>query len=403
MIRFRFLCKFCTFEEVMGSTYFDSKPRYMILDGLRGVAAMLVVAYHLFETYATGAEDQIVNHGYLAVDFFFALSGFVIGYAYDDRWDSMTAWQFFKRRLIRLHPMVIFASFIGLMLFYLGDSPAFPAIGQAEWYKPVILFLLACLMIPVGAGLDARGWLETYPLNGPQWTLMLEYIANILYALFIRKLSKTVLAILVVIFSSLTIMLCMNVDPFGVTADFWAPYTAVGGWSLNAEQLWIATCRLFYPFLCGLLISRRGKFINVKGGFWVCALIIASCLLMPRVGGTSPDRFWMNGIYETVCILAVFPLTIIIGAGSRITGKRSAAVCKWLGAISYPLYIIHYPFVYIQMAWKETHLENPASQHIMVSAGCYIIALMMAYGALKLYDEPIREWLKSSRKTDRFA
>ena len=67
--------------------YLASKPRYEILDGLRGVAAMLVVAYHLFETYYHGAPDQPINHGYLAVDFFFVLSGFVIGYAYDDRWD----------------------------------------------------------------------------------------------------------------------------------------------------------------------------------------------------------------------------------------------------------------------------------------------------------------------------
>ena len=84
------------------NTYLASKPRYEILDGLRGVAAMLVVAYHLFETYYHGGPDQPVNHGYLAVDFFFVLSGFVIGYAYDDRWDKMTTWDFFKRRLIRL-------------------------------------------------------------------------------------------------------------------------------------------------------------------------------------------------------------------------------------------------------------------------------------------------------------
>ena len=62
------------------NTYLASKPRYEILDGLRGVAAMLVVAYHLFETYYHGGPEQPINHGYLAVDFFFVLSGFVIGY-----------------------------------------------------------------------------------------------------------------------------------------------------------------------------------------------------------------------------------------------------------------------------------------------------------------------------------
>ena len=81
--------------------YLASKPRYEILDGLRGVAAIMVVIFHLFETYSKGPAYQIVNHGYLAVDFFFVLSGFVVGYAYDDRWDRMSTWGFFKRRLTR--------------------------------------------------------------------------------------------------------------------------------------------------------------------------------------------------------------------------------------------------------------------------------------------------------------
>lgn len=378
----------------MTNTYLAPKPRYEILDGLRGVAAMLVVAFHLFETYSAGPEYQIINHGYLAVDFFFALSGFVIGYAYDDRWDRMTTWQFFKRRLIRLHPMVIFGSLVGLIFFYFGDSSAFPIIGQSEWYKPVVLFLIACTMIPVGASMDVRGWAETYPLNGPQWSLMLEYVANILYAFVIRKLPKLALAVLVLCFASLTIMLCMYVDPFGVTPNHWAPYTVIGGWGIDAAQLWIAACRLLYPFFCGLLIARCRKFIKVDGGFWVCACIVALCLAMPRVGGTNPLNFWKNGVYEAVCILVVFPLVLMMGAGSKITGKRSVALCKWLGEISFPLYITHYPLVYMQMAWKEAHPDNPVSQHILVSVGCYVFAIMLAYGALKLYDAPVREWLK---------
>lgn len=90
------------------TTYLASKPHYEILDGLRGVAAVMVIIFHLFEAHAGGSHlTQIINHGYLAVDFFFMLSGFVIGYAYDDRWNRMTVGTFFKRRIIRLHPMVI--------------------------------------------------------------------------------------------------------------------------------------------------------------------------------------------------------------------------------------------------------------------------------------------------------
>lgn len=107
------------------TAYLASKPRYEILDGLRGVAALLVIVFHLFETYSQGPAYQIINHGYLAVDFFFVLSGFVIGYAYDERWDRMSVWSFFKRRLARLHPMVIVGTLIGASLFFFAGT-AFP-------------------------------------------------------------------------------------------------------------------------------------------------------------------------------------------------------------------------------------------------------------------------------------
>ena len=111
------------------TTYLASKPHYEILDGLRGVAAIMVIIYHLFETHSLGNHlIQIINHGYLAVDFFFMLSGFVIGYAYDARWDKMTLGTFFKRRIIRLHPMVIMGSIYRSALNYLNQSSCYPQI-----------------------------------------------------------------------------------------------------------------------------------------------------------------------------------------------------------------------------------------------------------------------------------
>ena len=114
--------------------YLASKPRYDILDGLRGVAALMVVIFHCFETYIPVFKTQIVNHGYLAVDFFFVLSGFVIGYAYDDRWDKMTTWGFFKRRLTRLHPMVIAGTLVGAALFFFAGA-AFPETLKVPAWK----------------------------------------------------------------------------------------------------------------------------------------------------------------------------------------------------------------------------------------------------------------------------
>ena len=97
-------------SNISASAFSDTKAHYDLLDGLRGVAALMVIWYHVFEGFAFASNSAIetLNHGYLAVDFFFILSGFVIGYAYDDRWGkSLTMKDFFKRRLIRLHPMVV--------------------------------------------------------------------------------------------------------------------------------------------------------------------------------------------------------------------------------------------------------------------------------------------------------
>src|SRR6202790_2270034 len=106
------------------------KPHYPILDGLRGTAAIMVVIYHLFEAYFPVVGHHPTPHGYLAVDFFFLLSGFVVGYAYDDRWGRMGLRGFLARRLIRLHPMVILGSVIGAIAFYFGQSEMFPLIAS---------------------------------------------------------------------------------------------------------------------------------------------------------------------------------------------------------------------------------------------------------------------------------
>lgn len=383
----------------MSNNYLASKPRYEILDGLRGVAAIFVVIFHLFETYSAGVVHQIVNHGYLAVDFFFVLSGFVVGYAYDDRLASgkMSTMDFLKRRIIRLHPLVCMGALIGFFLFYFGGGPDFGLMADAKWSQLLLLLFIAFTMFPVPASMDVRGWSETYPLNGATWSLMLEYIANLLYVLFIRRLGKVALGICVAIFALLTLTLTFNLDPFGVFPETgnYAAYTVIGGWGVDAPQLYIGFTRLLYPFFMGLLLSRMGKYISIKGGFWWCALIIIICQAMPRVGGIEPENFWMNGLYESIVILAIFPLVVAIGAGSKVEGEKSQKFCKFLGDISYPLYITHYPLIYMQMGWALDHKDAPLDQHIMVAISVFCIAIAMAWASFKLYDVPVREWLKN--------
>ena len=380
------------------NTYLASKPRYEILDGLRGVAALLVVGFHLCETYSLGGPDeQMLNHGYLAVDFFFVLSGFVIGYAYDDRWDRMSTWNFFKRRLVRLHPLVVFGTVWGALLFYFGDNPSMPLVVQTPWWQLLLVTLFCCTMIPLPKQMDIRGWGETNPLDGVTWSLMWEYLANIMYALVIRRFSKLVLAVFVALSALLTLDVCLNIDVFGLLAGrAYAANTVIGGWSLDAEQGYIGVVRLLYPFFCGLLLSRLRCLVTVKGGFWWCAALVAVLLCMPCVpGGEKGTPTCLNGIYNAVCILLVFPLIVAVGAGSRVTGRRSSAVCKFLGEISYPLYITHFPLVDMQISWAACHKDLPAEYHVAVGLSVVLAAVAIAYAAYKLYDLPVRAWLRS--------
>lgn len=371
-----------------------SKPRFEILDGLRGVAAMIVVAFHLFETYSAGPKYQILNHGYLAVDFFFVLSGFVIGYSYDDRWNRMSTWDFFKRRLIRLQPMVVLGTLIGAFWFYFSAAPGFELVMQTPWWKLLLIMILGCIMFPTPPSMDIRGWQEINSLNGAQWSLLWEYVANILYALFIRRFSTVALVVFVFLSSLLTIDLAMNLDVSGLLAmREYAKYTVIGGFGLTPDQIYIGVCRLLYPFFMGLLLSRLPKWrITLKsGGMTWCSLLLGATLVVPHIGGDEHE--WLNGLYCAVVILLVYPLIVSAGITSPLKGRHTTAVCKFLGLISYPLYITHYPMIYVQMNWAAQHADAPLGTHIWVAVSIFIASVAIAYASVKVYDIPVRAWL----------
>lgn len=365
------------------SSAIEPKKHYEILDGLRGVAAILVVAFHIFEAFSGGNRFvQIINHGYLAVDFFFLLSGFVVAYAYDDRWGKMTQWEFYKRRLIRLQPMVIMGMIIGALLYYFQASDIlFPMIAGMEVWKVILTMVIGFTLLPVPPSMEIRGWGEMHPLNGPAWSLFFEYIANILYALIFRKFSNKVLSVFVFLFAGMVI----NYTVFGPKGD------VIGGWSLNLEQLNVGFTRLLYPFFAGILLSRLGKLIHIKGAFWICSLMITVILALPRFG--DENSLWMNGIYESLCIILLFPLIVAIGAGGEIKNPFSLKICKVLGDISYPIYITHYPLIYWYTAWVVDNKVTIQDGYLL-GIGVLITSIIIAYLCLKLYDEPVRNWLQ---------
>ncbi|MGI4867769.1 MAG: acyltransferase family protein [Janthinobacterium lividum] len=364
-----------------------TKPHYPILDGLRGVAALVVVAFHLCEAHATSHKDQIINHGYLAVDFFFLLSGFVIGYAYDDRWGRLTVGGFFKRRLVRLQPMVVLGMLIGVGLYYFQAGSLFPAIATTPGWLVLLVLLLGCLMVPVPPALDIRGWHETYPLNGPGWSLFFEYVANVLYATVVRRFSNGMLAGLVVLSAGALLHLAVT-SPEG---------DVIGGWSLEPEHLHIGFARMMYPFFAGLLLFRLARLRSIPNAFGWSSLLVVGVLAMPRIG--SPAHLWQNGLYDALSIIVVFPGIIFLAASGAVRSAPAQRLCRFLGDISYPIYITHYPLIYTYTAWVATH-KVPLRDGWPVAALVFLAAVAIAYACLKWYDEPVRAWLKKKVLVD---
>ena len=381
------------------TNFTDTKPHYELLDGLRGVAALLVVIYHIFEGLAFAqATDGVgsglittLNHGHIAVDFFFILSGFVISYAYDDRWGKMTLGGFFKRRLIRLHPMLIMGAVIGAIAFFASGCERWDgSITPTSWVM-VALMLTMC-MIPAlpGVPYEVRGNGEMFPLNGPGWSLFFEYIGNICYALFMRRMSTKVLAFF-------TLLLGI-VHAWFFIGDV-SGYDMIGvGWTIDAVNFWGGFIRMLFPFSVGMLLARTYKPRKVKGTFWICTFILIALFAVPYI--PSENGISLNSLYEFICIACIFPALVWLGASGSASGspKGSASeitnkVNSFLGELSYPLYIVHYPIMYIFYAWL---IKND----IYTLRGCWATALLviassvtLAYLCLKLYDEPVRRWL----------
>ena len=436
------------------------KPHYLLLDGLRGAAALMVLWYHVFEgfAFAGGTAIETFNHGHLGVDFFFMLSGFVISYAYDDRWKSprrrdaetpsqsavpepvegkrfdklsdqtncqqptangLSIGSFFKRRLIRLHPMVVMGAVIGLITYLLQGGVQWDG-TQVSFHWIMVAFFLGMCLIPVypGAPYDIRGNGEMYPLNGPSWSLFFEYLGNILYALFIRRLSNKMLALL----CGATGLLWVAFVVFDVST-----YDMIGiGWTLDAVNFFGGMLRMLFPFTLGMLIARmfnvkRQKtkdesqmvqqpttnrlcpnLINSatqqlsnsatsKGVFWISVVVMFALFSVPYI--PKNGNISVNGIYELFCIICVFPFIVWFGAKGKTTSNFSTKVCKFLGDISYPLYIVHYPVMYLFYSWliKNELYTLGETWHMVLLV--MATSIVLAYACLKLYDEPIRKKL----------
>jgi peptidoglycan/LPS O-acetylase OafA/YrhL len=351
----------------------SGKEHFEVLDGLRGSAAFLIVLFHVFN-YPFGFRPplHLMHHAYLAVDFFFGLSGFVVAYAYDDRWTRMTMLQFFRIRLIRLHPLVLIGATLGL-LGYIFD-PFSKVINHTAAPMLLLAYITSLLLLPsppVGGRTH-----ETQALNGPAWSLMQEYLGNIAYALILRRLRTITLAI---IFGLSGLLLIWTANTKG---------SLDGGWGY--PEIWMAPLRLTTSFVMGLWLYRihdRIRFPRI--GLLLLSLVLVVCFQMPQFSQVS--GLSLNGLYDAACVLFLFPLVILCGAHSN-AGTGMIRLCKISGRLSYPLYITHIPFVYVLAGYSWT--RHPSMDVKLIWIFLLIpFVIFVAWIALKYFDEPVRAWL----------
>lgn len=354
------------------------KPHYAVLDGLRGSAALLVVLYHV-EGLAVNWDGSrlLLHHATLAVDFFFMLSGFVLGYAYDARWPRLSAWGFIRLRLIRLHPLLVLGVGLGL-LSYLYDPFAAGRRSGVGLGVVIAAALLGLLAAP-GPSLPGR-WDDTHPLNGPSWSLLQEYVGSLAYALLLRRLATRTLALLAILAG--VVLIACALARGGLDA----------GWGWN--NLWMAPVRLAFPLITGLWLHRiHSRAPRLRLGHLALTAVLVALFAMPA--WPAIGHIAWNGAYEAVCVIIAFPMIVLAGAHGDV-GGRARALDGVFGRLSYPLYITHFPLLYVWGNFITGHKPEPA---VALGVAALILPLLVvfAWGAHRFWDVPLRRWLSGRR------
>jgi len=330
------------------------------LDGLRGVAAIAVVGSH-FENLS-GFSLYLQQAG-VAVDFFFVLSGFVIAQAYEARLLAGLAWQgYMGIRLARLYPAIFGGVLAGLIVTAAAGEPL-------NGWMALQFFLLPVLQ---GAALHGG---ETFPLNGPQWSLFWELAINAVHAAVARWLTTPRLAAIVAIAAVALIWTSFHFDGLDV------------GW--GRANFWGAAPRVVYGFGVGLLIFRahaRGLAApKIPYGVIVLALIACMFRAFPALGGFA--------IRDLVVVLFILPALVVLALSAPLSARAERWAIR-LGALSYPLYAIHTPLL---RAFNIAVDAAPDDWQPALWWTSLVLTLGLAVLFERFYDAPIRRWIARRR------
>ncbi|WP_197018411.1 acyltransferase family protein [Sphingomonas sp. URHD0057] len=340
--------------------------RFVMLDGLRGVAALIVAFGHISEVLGFG----VLPHAHLAVDFFFVLSGFVIAQVYEARLQTtMTPGEFFIRRAIRLQPMVILGAVLTATIVIIeGWSGTGTGAGAILW-----ALVAASLFIPFHT-LSAPA---AFPLNGPVWSLFAEYWVNILYSFIAPALTRVRLqALLVAGLGILLVLLSMS----GGIGRVW-----------ESDTIGLSAGRVLYPFFAGVLVSRAfrdGRLTSLRLSPVMAVTILCAVLLAP------PTRF--DAAFDFASITMGMPLLVAASTNDNLYGiaRRTMLLS---GVLSYPIYVLHFPLAFLLIVpflftVVASGLAGPALALFMVTL------VATSYLVLRYIDEPLRAWLTARSK-----
>ncbi len=347
-----------------------TRQHFEILDGLRGIAAVSVVIFHFMEIAVPDYEKSFIAHSYLAVDFFFCLSGFVIAYAYDNRLEKIGIGSFLKLRLIRLHPLVIIGAIIGLLAFIFDP---FSNLHQQYADKLWPMFIASCFMIPYP--IVRERFFNLFHLNPPTWSLFWEYVVNIVYAIVLIRLPKKILWVLAVVAAG---ALCYEAHRTTNLSGGWGGDNILGGF-----------IRVSYSFLAGILVYRSRWIIQSKLGFLSVGLLTFAVFVFPFIKA-------YNWIIDPAIVIFYLPFLVALGAGATLR-PAFAKLCRFSGEISYPLYMVHYPFIWIFMSYVEKFKPTIGQMTPIIIIGT-VSMILLAYVVMIGIDIPVRKWLKNRMK-----
>jgi peptidoglycan/LPS O-acetylase OafA/YrhL len=321
-----------------------SRRTYETMNGLRGVAAFAVVVFHMFSFFWPAAAVS----GYLAVDFFFVLSGFVVAGAYGDRLssDALTARAFILKRLIRFYPLYLIGLVLGVAqvwaenVLHMGNAQPLSSIG--------VPLLCALVFMP------AIGSYFISPLNGPAWSLMFEFWVNVAWATVAKRAPAWVYPA-VAAAAGLVFAWCAAIK--GDAGLGMTPATIPGG-----------IARTIFSFTVGVLIYRLRRGAHGRETGW--SIVLAGVLLgLLFVAPTSSFRL----AYDLIFALALSPLIVFLASTMeppRVIRRPFAL----FGELSFPLYAIHVPVIAAGIVVTRYLHIQPGVGGVVVLAGALIAA-----------------------------